>query len=384
MNRCTRPLSFRVILVDFGYLILRHLALLFIFVVSKNSLQMFPWLCHSHIPTDVSGLRPPTSRLMNSNLSKLRPVRTLIHKMLPILCTSNIDVFRSPTLDKNPSLVGLRSPTSRFAPDKKLICISPGGLKGFYLSGVVAYIKENYDVSEFYVSGASAGAWNAVLFTYRGNLTEFMRQVISSKPVITKNETIRTYKYYLKNTILENYTSDDFDLHRIFIGVTTITQFFKISNSDKFSSDYSHSQSGERRYPKSIVKTSIYSGFTKLEDALDCCIASSHIPFIMGKIFHIYDNKISFDGGFSSYPYYSGVKPVLNITVNMWNRSYDAPPKRRLDGSYQKKYRKLFDEYTSILSKDRYNFWELFKYGYEDSHKNREILDKILHRRKPN
>ena len=38
---------------------------------------------------------------------------------------------------------------NNFIQDKKLISISPGGTKGFYLMGVLNYIKQNYDLSDY-------------------------------------------------------------------------------------------------------------------------------------------------------------------------------------------------------------------------------------------
>jgi len=259
--------------------------------------------------------------------------------------------------------------------DKKLICISPGGFKGFYLSGVIAYIKDNYDISDFYFSGASAGAWNAILFTYRGNLTEFMWNMIKTKPVVTKNETIRDYKYHLKHTIINNYSATDFDLDRVFIGVTIITPLPILSKVNIKENDL-HKE--EIHTSKIFIKTSIFSKFSTLEDALDCCIASSHIPFFMGRVFHIYNNEVAFDGGFSNYPYYPFVEPILNITPNMWNRSYTWP-----HGNLPKKRLAILEDYTTLLSKDRYDFWKLFQYGYEDTKQNRHFLDKVLIRKKP-
>ena len=57
---------------------------------------------------------------------------------------------------------------------QKHICIHPAGLRGLYLSGVIAYIRDYYDVSDCIFSGASAGSWNALLFSYRGNVTELI------------------------------------------------------------------------------------------------------------------------------------------------------------------------------------------------------------------
>ena len=51
--------------------------------------------------------------------------------------------------------------------DKKLITITPGGLQGFYVLGICTYIKENYDLSNYVFSGASAGSWNSLFLSYK-------------------------------------------------------------------------------------------------------------------------------------------------------------------------------------------------------------------------
>ena len=42
-----------------------------------------------------------------------------------------------------------RIPSDLLLDDKKLIISTPAGLHGFYLMGVAAYIKDNYDLSDF-------------------------------------------------------------------------------------------------------------------------------------------------------------------------------------------------------------------------------------------
>ena len=241
----------------------------------------------------------------------------------------------------------------------KLICISPGGFKGFYLSGIIAYIKENYNTSNCIFSGASAGAWNSLLFSYKGNLTELIYNVIGERQIIRKNESINEFEYYLKNQIISNYNTSDFELNRVYIGVTTVETYLKKPNIVGHL-EYIHD-------PSVFFKTSIYYDFTTLEDALDCCIASSHIPFFMGKILHNYNRKIVFDGGFSHYPYYPLLQPILNITPNMWNPNI-----------LNRRKFLTFEDYTTLLSKEKYNFIDLFWKGYNDTLKNHDILDKIL------
>jgi hypothetical protein len=289
---------------------------------------------------------------------------------------ANFRIYKSRTklLSKHQKkyfLVENSSNTSKNLPKnqpKKLICISPAGLKGFYQSGIVAYIKENYDVSNFIFSGASAGSWNAILFTYRGNLTEFIYNLIGEKQSMKKNESIRSFKFFMKDRILKNYKIDDFELDRVYIGVTTT----------RWSEKKSKKNNEETYEPKWLIKTSIYSNFSTLEDALDCCIASSHIPFFMGRVFHTYNNQIVFDGGFSHYPYYPLIEPTLNITHNMWKHDI-LSDSGHIDEQKNKNF--ILDDYTTLLSKDKYNFIELFHNGYKDTEKNRKFLDKILPRK---
>lgn len=67
--------------------------------------------------------------------------------------------------------------------------------------------------------------------------------------------------------------------------------------------------------------TNIFSEFNSLEDAINCCIASSHIPFITGGITNRYHNMYTFDGGFSDYPYLNFTENVLHITPGMWKKN---------------------------------------------------------------
>ena len=113
------------------------------------------------------------------------------------------------------------------------------------------------------------------------------------------------------------------------------------------------------------LKPIIFSNFIDLEDALNCCIASSHIPFVTGGLFNKYKEIYTFDGGFSKYPYYSEIKPTLHITPSMWNKSSD------------KSWYNV-EDYTTLLCKTKYNFMELYQQGYDDTKKNSDKLDEIF------
>jgi hypothetical protein len=230
--------------------------------------------------------------------------------------------------------------------NKKLISISPGGLKGFYMLGVSTFIKEHYSLEDYIFSGASAGAWTALFLTFKGEPVEMILELTEE----TKRAvSIFEMEYLMKYKILQKYKDEDFDLQKLFIGVTSLENM-------KF-------------------QTRIYSNFTSVEDALYCCIASSHIPYVTGGLKNIYHNHYSFDGGFSTYPYIQHIRPSLHITPSMWNTN-KRKPKNYIE-TIMNLSTKITD-YTTLFSKDKFNYYELFDNGYEDAKKNKEFLDTIF------
>lgn len=232
---------------------------------------------------------------------------------------------------------------NEFMKDKKIITISPGGFKGFYMFGVCKYLKNNYDLSDYIFTGASAGSWNALMLCSKKDISE-IESVIFDKGLLQNSKSIHELEMTMKNRLLQKYTTEDFDLNRLFIGVTTL----KGCASD----------------------TTIFSGFENLEDAINCCIASSHIPLISGNLTTIYRNMLAFDGGFSSYPYLNTVESVLHITPAMWGR-------KNVTAAYQKDRMRVSD-YTTLLSRRGFLFNDLIGSGYNDTKTNRQTLDDIF------
>jgi len=248
--------------------------------------------------------------------------------------------------------------------NKKLISISPGGLKGFYLLGISRFIKENYNLDDYVFSGASAGAWNALYMTYKGNPREFIKKVLNENT--NKAKTVIDVKNIVKENIVNNYNNNDFDLDRLFIGV------------------------------KTFAGTSIYSNFENVEDAVDCCIASSHIPFVTGGMMNVYHNKYSFDGGFSDHPYLQ-IPSILHITPNIWLKNeldeygnrvvhkgdifHIKNDKDTKNKDCKKESSKLYfniHEYTTLFSRSKYDFKKTYENGYNDTEKNRSKLDHLF------
>ena len=258
-------------------------------------------------------------------------------------CLNMINSNEDPFLIKNKNSLYLKNQTDFFK-DKKLILLSPGGFKGFYLMGISAFIKENYILDGHIFSGASAGAWNALLMTYKHNVSEIVNVLVNDE--CAKIKDAYSLEKYLKKQIMANYKTDDFELEKLFVGLTIITNY--------------------------RIQTRIYSDFENLEDAIDCCIGSSHIPYVTGKLVNTYHNTYTFDGGFSKYPYLKTSPPVLHITPSMWkninNETITTRQNQKLNIS----------DYTTLFSRGKYNFKLLYEEGYNEAKLNQWYLDNIF------
>jgi len=232
--------------------------------------------------------------------------------------------------------------------NKKLITISPGGYKGFYLLGILTYLKENYNTENIIYSGASAGAWNCLFMCYKGDSMTFIYNFLDNKSIdISKSKSLTELQYFLKYRILSSYKTDDFDLKKMFVGVTTFKRLFPVIN--------------------------IYTDFEDLEDAINCCMASSHIPLITGGITNRYKNMFSFDGGFSSYPYLEKEK-IVHISLSMLEELKET---NKTIGFLKQKISSIHRWYKFFFS-SKNNLLELFDNGYQDAKTNKDYFDNIM------
>jgi hypothetical protein len=227
--------------------------------------------------------------------------------------------------------------------NKNLITISPGGFKGFYLLGILSYLKQNYVIDDFIYSGASAGAWNSLFMCYKGDTMTFVYDLLDQN--IKKAKNLKELQFLLKYKLLSKYKDSDFDLKKLFIGVTTFKYF----------------------YPR----INIYSDFENLEDAINCCIASSHIPFITGGITNRYKNLFSLDGGFSRYPYLSKDN-ILHVKPCMWDEI------KQEEKNPIKKVFLLFKTYSEFFTLSKNDFIELFDNGFQDAKNHRDYFDTLF------
>ena len=231
--------------------------------------------------------------------------------------------------------------------NKKLIAISPAGLRGFYLLGIMSYIKENYDTSNYIFTGASAGAFNALFATYKYDPSDIVN-ILDIENIFSDDNggcSISELQQNIKKALLDNFSTNDFELDKLFIGVTTVKHFH--------------------------IKTNIYHHFENLEDAIDASIASSNIPFITGNIMHKYNNLYSFDGGFSKYPFLHLFEPTLHITSDIWDNIESGKTDNRT-------LFKIIREFITFFFTKSNDFINLYKKGYNDSLKNKDYLDEIF------
>lgn len=220
---------------------------------------------------------------------------------------------------------------------RKTILISSGGFRGFYMFGICKFIKKNYNLDPYVFSGASAGAWLSLFLSFRGNVDEFEKYLIDDS--LQSIQSIHKMETTMKDKLLKKYTTDDFDLKKLYVGVTTFTPF-------------------------NYANTCVFTNFENLEDAIDCCIASSHIPMVTGGLSNMYYDLYTFDGGFSKWPYLNSSKPVLHITPFFWDKIV---------------YSKLdIEAYTTLFSRKNYDFGELVVQGYFDTFENKQYLDSVF------
>jgi hypothetical protein len=212
--------------------------------------------------------------------------------------------------------------------DKKNLHISPGGLYGFYDYAICEYVKQNYILSDYIFSGVSAGAWNSLIMTYKYNNLSIDK--IFEKVKNKEINSIKKMQFELKKFLLENSNSEDYELDKLFITVCVIEN--------------------------NTIRNYIYTDFTSLENAIDCCIASSNIPFITGDIFYKFENKLSYDGGFLKNQQIIIKQPNLIISNDIFGK--------------KRKITSLFDSKNNVI--------DLYEEGKYDCENNTVKLNDIL------
>ena len=209
--------------------------------------------------------------------------------------------------------------------NKKIITLTPGGIGGFYMLGVNTYINKHYDLNNYHFVGASAGAWNTLLYAYNKDDCENIVDILLQSNFTAHS--IYQLQYQVKNLLLNNFKTEDFDFTNIYICVCTLTT--------------------------TGIKSIFIHDISTLEQAIDCCISSSHIPFITGGLLHEYSEKYLFDGGMLPFPP-KFIDYYFQIHCGIWGT-------------------KLKDMLT--YPDNTTYFKDLYLKGYADTKENKDLLD---------
>lgn len=181
----------------------------------------------------------------------------------------------------------------------KTISIVPGGLKGFYTLGICKYLKETYCLDDHRFYGSSAGSWNAVFLSLPSCYDNYyFDELIKINP--KQHSNLNELEMALKNIIVNEPTIKENNFN-----IDTLNWRCNICISE---------------YKGYKFKKIIKSEFNSLDDLLECCIASSHLPYISnGDLFYKYKNKKIIDGGLfrKNYPHF--MKTDLLISHKMFN-----------------------------------------------------------------
>ena len=217
------------------------------------------------------------------------------------------------------------------SPDTYDIIYNPGGYYGFYLMGIGHYIINNFDISNKKTVGISAGSWLAVFM----NLNKQDASLFIKKLFKKFHYTYPIHK--IPNLLKETL----YDINKENINISNIN--IMVSNMNDFTLD-------------------VHNNFISLNDLINCCMASSFIPFITYKdIFYFYKNKLSVDGCLFKKIYLKSVNPNKTLVI-----------KFDMFGRFKKN--KI---YKSIINPRR-SLYDLYILGYSDAIKNHSYFEKYL------
>ena len=217
----------------------------------------------------------------------------------------------------------------------KFISFNPGGIYGFYTLGISSYILKNYNTKKYNFIGASSGSWNALISTYKYDHQNFSTNLIS-QDFFDNVSSINDLQKNMGNYIIDNYKSEDFNLNKLNICIS-------ILENRKLSSH-------------------IINNFTRIEEAIEMCMLSSHLPFLTSdELIKKYNNKIVFDGGLSKYP-------PSNISIH-YEISIDKFSNKNITSAF------CYIIKGNISKKAINNF---YLDGYEDSKMNKKDIDRYF------
>lgn len=214
---------------------------------------------------------------------------------------------------------------------KKCIHFGTGAIGGFYQLGVAKFISEHYDTDDYVFSGTSAGSWCATLLASGFRPADF-DNVIYQVLYELKDKSNKEFWAYVIKTILD-ITKD-------------ITLKPKSDNLYIATAEISP-----------LPKRKFISNFSTFQNATQACVVSSYIPFLLGKTPLVrYNDTFMCDGGIlGDRDVPENTEPILKINPDFWGRE--------IQNAYNWNY-------TFAI--------HLYNDGYQDSKKNKWVLDHSL------
>lgn len=214
--------------------------------------------------------------------------------------------------------------------EKYDIVLAPGGILGFYTLGICHFIKNNYNIKNKKMICFSAGSFNLIFMSLKDKYDiEYLSKLFNLN--IRGNDNPKKIISLLQKNIITEVNFDDLIIDNKCIGLT--------SNN---------------------MTLHTYNKFNTNKELINCCIASSFIPYLTyDDLFYFYKGKNYFDGGIM----YHFLKRTLN--------------KDCLIISY-----KMFNRWThnkfNILNKKNISIYDLYILGYHDAISNKKFLDSYL------
>ena len=210
------------------------------------------------------------------------------------------------------------------------ILVSPGGYKGIYMIGICHYLKTHFEIDQKTVTGLSCGSLLSlflVLNPERDN--DFIRAIFE----IEFKKSLPSFLQEITHTLVARFKTEDFDLDRVQIGVTTWRGL------------------------------ECFHKFLTLTEATHGCKASCFVPFVTCRdLMLVYHNKLTLDGGL----FYKRAKSLKKKETFLLTSS--------MFGRYK-------ESMMSGFRKPKCSYYQMYLYGYSDARKNHALFESYFKRR---
>jgi hypothetical protein len=248
--------------------------------------------------------------------------------------------------------------SSAFANAYVNINIFGTGLYLPYSMGVIGYIKNNIPTREYNITGTSGGAWCALLYMMEDDLSNHDELWdFSIGPDINRicfHNDIRKFQSNVEKNLKLRYANRKIDLdelNKISIVSSNVVSLFNIKNEKK-------------------------SKFDDINDLIDYCLCSSYIPYISGNSFSKkYKGKYYIDGEIKNANSGS-ISPDVHLVPDVSLSDSDLSDNINI---HRFMWGRQFSK-NSLMYLDKDRSRKLFKYGWEDTEKNKDSVIKLFNK----